>query len=127
MGWILTFTIALYALGLLHSLFGFYQKRQIFVKIALGMVACGFACHTAFLTAMGLQRRHFPITNLPEALCFFAWCISLVFMIANLRYRINVLGAFTLPLVSVRRLSRLRRLLSDIRLGRFLSDSGKGP
>jgi cytochrome c-type biogenesis protein CcsB len=101
MGWILTITIALYSLGLLHSIFGFYQKRQVFVRIALGMVALGFVCHTLFLIVIGMERRHFPITNLPESLCFFAWCISLTFMVANFRYKINVLGAFILPLVSV--------------------------
>jgi cytochrome c-type biogenesis protein CcsB len=101
MGWMLTVTIALYALGLLHSLFGFYQKRQVFVKLALGMVACGFACHTLFLIVLGLERGHFPITNLSESLCFFAWAISLTFMVADLRYKMNVLGAFILPLVSL--------------------------
>jgi len=101
MSWILSCTVALYALGLLHSVFGFCQKRQIFVRIALGMVAAGFAGHTFFLFLLGIERRHFPITNLPESLCFFAWCISLSFMVANFRYRTNVLGAFTLPLVSV--------------------------
>jgi cytochrome c-type biogenesis protein CcsB len=101
MNWVLLITIVLYTLGLLHSIFGFYQKRQIFVRIALWMVACGFGCHTLFLILLGLQRGHFPITNLPEALCVFAWCISLTFMIANFRYRIHALGAFILPLVSV--------------------------
>ncbi len=101
MSWILLVTVGLYALGLLHSLFGFYQKRQIFVRVALGMVAVGFLGHTAFLVLLGLQRRHFPITNLPESLCFFAWCITLTFIVANLRYRISVLGAFVLPLVSL--------------------------
>jgi len=99
--WILSVTIALYALGLLHSLFGFYQKRQVFVKIALGMVACGFLCHTLFLVFLCIKRWHFPVTNLSESLCFFAWCVSLAFMIANFRYKVNVLGAFILPLVSV--------------------------
>lgn len=101
MVWILSVTIALYSLGLLHSVLGFYQKRQIFVRIALGMVACGFVCHTLFLVVLGVERGHFPITNLPESLCFFAWCISLTFMVANFRYKINVLGAFILPLVSL--------------------------
>jgi cytochrome c-type biogenesis protein CcsB len=101
MGWILTLTIALYSLGLLHSIFGFCQKRQIFVRIALGMVACGFICHTLFLVALGMERGHFPITNLSESLCFFAWCISLTFMVANLQYRMSVLGTFVLPLVSL--------------------------
>jgi cytochrome c-type biogenesis protein CcsB len=98
--WILSITIALYTLGLLHSILGFCQKRTIFIQIALGMVACGFACHSGFLIWIGFQRGHFPITNLPEALCVFAWCISLAFMIANFRYRIHALGAFVLPLVS---------------------------
>lgn len=101
MRWVLAITIVLYTLGLLHSLFGFYQKRQIFVKIALGMVACGFFCHTVFLVQLGVDSLHFPINNLSESLCFFAWCISLTFMIANWRYRINVLGAFILPLTSL--------------------------
>ena len=101
MGWTLSTTIALYTLGLLHSLLGFYQKRQIFVKIAMGMVACGFAFHTLSLVLLSIHRRHFPIANLPEALCFFAWCITLTFMAASFRYRINALGAFILPLVSL--------------------------
>jgi cytochrome c-type biogenesis protein CcsB len=101
MNWILWITIALYTLGLLHSIFAFYQKRQVFVQIALWMVVCGFGCHTLFLIWLCLQRGHFPITNLPEALCVFAWCISLTFMIANFRYRIQALGAFILPLVSL--------------------------
>jgi len=101
MNWLLSLAVALYSLGLLHSIFGFYQKRQVFVKIALGMVVFGFVCHALFLILLGLQRGHFPITNLPESLCFFAWCISLTFMIANFRYRIYALGAFILPLVSV--------------------------
>jgi cytochrome c-type biogenesis protein CcsB len=101
MNWILTITIGLYFLSLLHSLFGFYQKRQIFVQIALWMVVCGFICQTIFLVVLGLERGHFPITNLPESLCFFAWCISLTVLAANFRYRMNVLGAFVLPLVSL--------------------------
>jgi cytochrome c-type biogenesis protein CcsB len=100
MTWILLLSLALYLMGLLHSIFGFYQKRQIFVRVALGMVAGGFICQTAFLVIEGLQRRHFPITNLSESLCFFAWTISLTFMLASLRYRITALGAFVLPMVS---------------------------
>jgi cytochrome c-type biogenesis protein CcsB len=101
MSWPLTIAITLYTLGLLHSFFGFYQKRQIFVKIALWMVTCGFLCHTLFLVWLGFERGHFPIANLPESLCFFAWCISLAFIVADSRYRVNALGAFILPLVSV--------------------------
>ncbi len=101
MVWILPVTITLYTLGLLHSIFGFYRKRQVFVKIALGMVASGFILHTLFLIFLSIERRHFPITNLPESLCFFAWCVSLAFMVADFKYKVHALGAFILPLVSV--------------------------
>lgn len=101
MGWTLFISIALYTLGLIHSVFGFYRKRMVFVKIALAMVGAGFIFHTIALILLGIAREHFPITNLPESLCLFAWFISLTFLLANFRYDIKALGAFTLPLVSV--------------------------
>ena len=101
MEWTLLATMALYLVGLLHSFIGFYRKRKVFIQVALGLVGCGFACHTVFLILLGLRVRHLPITNLSESLSFFAWCITLTFIAAHLRYRINVLGAFVLPLVSL--------------------------
>lgn len=101
MGWALPLTMVLYTLGLMHSIFGFYRKRQGFVTVALCLVAVGFACHTLFLVLLGIRVHHLPITNLSESLSFFAWCITLTFIAAHLRYRINVLGAFVLPLVSL--------------------------
>ena len=100
MNWLLSATIALYLVGLLHSIFGFCSKRRAFVRLALGMVTAGFVCHTIFLAILGGGRGHFPITNLSESLCFFAWCVSLAFMVANVCYRTHALGAFSLPLVS---------------------------
>ena len=101
MFWIIAITVALYTLGVIHSLLGFYQKRQVFVRLALGMVTGGFFTHTLLLIVIGFQKRHLPLTNLSEALCFFAWCITLTFMIACFRYKTNALGAFILPLVSM--------------------------
>jgi cytochrome c-type biogenesis protein CcsB len=101
MGWMLMLTMVLYALGLSESVFGFCRKRQIFVTHALCMVGCGFATHTFYLIRLGLELRHLPITNLSESLSFFAWCLTLTFIVALLRFRISVLGAFVLPLVSL--------------------------
>ncbi|MBP1601028.1 MAG: ResC/HemX-like cytochrome c biosis rane protein [Acidobacteria bacterium] len=101
MNWALIVTIVFYALALLHSCLGFFQKRQIFVSLALCMVGVGFLFHTVYLVGLGLERRHFPITDLPESLSFFAWSITLTFIAAHIRYRYNVLGAFVLPLVSL--------------------------
>jgi len=100
MTWILFISATLYVLGLLHSIFGFLRKRPVFVRLALGMVSCGFIFHTVSLIFLGYETRHIPITNLSESLSFFAWCIALIFVVANIRYRISVLGAFVLPFVS---------------------------
>ena len=101
MSWTLIISIALYTMGLLHSVFGFYQKRRVFVKLALSMVGAGFLFHTIALVLLGIERSHFPITNLPESLCLFAWFLTLTFLLANIRYDVKALGAFTLPLVSL--------------------------
>lgn len=101
MGWTLSVTTALYTLGLIYSLFGFYQKRPLFVRTAVGLAAGAFVFQTVSLALLGIERRHFPITNLPESLCFFAWCIALILLIAHFRYRLPVLGASILPLITL--------------------------
>ncbi len=100
MNWLLQISAALYILSLIHSLIGFYRKRRLIVNLALGLVAGGFLAHTIFLVILGVQEGRLPITGLPEALSLFAWCVTLVFILAYLRYRANVLGAFVLPFVS---------------------------
>jgi hypothetical protein len=69
MGWTLSATIALYGLGLIHSIIGFCTKREIFLRLALGLVAGGFVFHTLSLVMLGIQRI-ISITNLPESFCF---------------------------------------------------------
>ncbi len=101
MGWTLTVSIVLYTLGFINSLFGFFRKRQFFANIALALVGGGFVFHTISLVLLGIAREHFPITNLPESLCLFAWFLSLTFLFAHIRYDIKALGTFTLPLVSL--------------------------
>jgi hypothetical protein len=67
MNWALTLTITLYALGLMHSVYGFYRKRQVFTTLALFMLDGGFASHTFYLIQTGLQLCHLPITNFSES------------------------------------------------------------
>ena len=40
---------------------------------------------------------HIPITNTHEATSFFAWCIVLIFFLLQLRYGVNLLSSFIMP------------------------------
>jgi len=91
-----------YVLGLLHSVAAFVTKKtNLFQKIAMVSVSVGFVLHTAFLIYSAVEKSHLPVTDLREALAFFAWTVSLCFFISHLRYRIQPLGLFLLPLVTV--------------------------
>lgn len=91
----------LYVVGLFHSLIAFISKKDFVFKIAIASVAGGFAFHTFFLVNRAIELAHFPITNLKDSLAFFAWTVSLCFLISYLRYRFKALGLFVLPLVAV--------------------------
>jgi cytochrome c-type biogenesis protein CcsB len=65
----------------------------------------GFALHTATIIARYVVAGHLPITSLHEASSFFAWCIVLIFFFLEYRYRVDLLGPFTMPVVFVLMLS----------------------
>ena len=90
-----------YAVGLFHSVVAFVSKRGLFHKVATASVGVGFALHSLFIICSGIEKSHFPLTNLKESLAFFAWTVSLCFLISYFRYRITSLGIFSLPLVTV--------------------------
>ena len=94
-----------YVVGLFHSGVAFLSGRDIFVKVANLSVVLAFSFHTAFLLYRGIEISLFPTIGLRESLAFFAWTVSLCFLIAHYRYRIRGLGLFLLPLVAAFMLS----------------------
>ena len=93
--------LVFYLVGLFHSLIAFTGKRDFFFRVATTSVGVGFALHTGFLIARGLETSRFPLVGLRESLAFFAWTVSLCFLLSSLRYGIRALGIFLLPLVTV--------------------------
>lgn len=65
----------------------------------------GFALHTATIILRYTEAGHLPITSLHEASSFFAWCIVLIFFFLEYRYRLDLLGPFTMPVVFIFMLS----------------------
>jgi len=94
-----------YAVALFHSAAAFLSRKELFFRVAIISVWIAFAFHTGFLVYRGLENSFFPMIGLRESLAFFAWTVSLCFLLANLRYRIRALAVFLLPLVAALMLS----------------------
>lgn len=91
--------LAFYGLGVLLSLPSIIHRRPSLPSSALGALAAGLALHAAELVTAAAQLRRLPVTDVPSALSFLAFCVTLAFCFAYLRYRITSLGLFMLPFV----------------------------
>ncbi len=88
------FTTLLYLLGVLTYLLHIIFLKEALSRLATLLVSLGFVSHTfAFITRY-MEAGYTPVTNLHESLSFFAWMIIGVLLMATLKYRIRVLGAF---------------------------------
>ena len=95
------FATFFYLLGTLaYSIYIIFLKESL-SKLAVTIVSIGFASHTLALLARYVEAGHTPVTNLYESLSFFAWMIIGVLLIANLKYRIKVLGSFLTPIALI--------------------------
>jgi cytochrome c-type biogenesis protein CcsB len=95
------FASLLYLLGTLAYLAYTFFLKEILSKSAIILVFVGFASHTLALVTRYAEAGYTPVTNLHESLSFFAWMIVGVLLIANLKYRITVLGAFLTPIALI--------------------------
>lgn len=70
-----------------------------------GLAVAGFAFHTGNIISRYVISGHIPIANLHEASSFFSWCIVLLFLALEYRYKLGLLGSFIMPVVFVFMLS----------------------
>lgn len=89
--------LVFYAIGTFHYLFYLLFQKDIVSRVAYRLVIAGFAFHSVFFIGRMIESGYFPITNLFEAVSFFAWAIVLFFLIYERKYRIRIMGAFILP------------------------------
>lgn len=92
---------AAYVIATIHTILAFANKRKSLETVAFYSIAFGFAFHTAFLVKDGIENGHCPIFGLHETFLFLAWTLVIVYTILYLRYRIQALGSFLLPIVTL--------------------------
>jgi len=91
-------TLLLYFASTALYLFDVISRREKAGKIARYLLAGGFVLHCATIIARYIAMDRTPVANLHESLSFFALAIVATFLLFDLRYRMNILGAFICPL-----------------------------
>ena len=74
-------------------------KKEKFARIAFFVQAGGFAVHTVALVVRGIGAGRLPMTNQYEFATSFAWGLCLVSLIFVWKYKFQVLGAFSTPVI----------------------------
>ncbi len=90
-------TILAYALAS-----GCYVAAMISKKAGIGrlgrwLLFAGVVVHAAGFAVRHSAAEGLPVTSLHESLSFFAWCLVLLFLLLDLRFRLSVMGAFAAP------------------------------
>jgi cytochrome c-type biogenesis protein CcsB len=95
------FSTLLYLLGALGYCAYIISLKEFLSKSAFTAVLIGFASHTLALITRYAEAGHTPVTNLHESLSFFAWMVIGILLVANLKYKIKVLGALLTPIALI--------------------------
>jgi len=69
------------------------RRRMLFI-IATVSITAGFIFHTALLVTRAMETGHGPYAATFEYYSFFSWVLVLVYLIAEIRYKIKDLGSF---------------------------------
>src|SRR5215468_8428362 len=98
---LLRLALALYSLGLAHSILTALNKKQTFFRPALYAVMAGFVFQVSSIIVRAAQVHYLPLTQRYEAFSFFGALATLGFLIAYAKYRIAPLSVFAFPLIFI--------------------------
>ncbi len=75
--------------------------RPKIASIALWSTIVGFALLTFFIGVWVLQHGHFPMTYRTHSIAFFAWAITLIYLIIVHLTDLRALGSFVVPVAFI--------------------------
>ncbi len=98
---VLLFELALtcYFAATIVSITELFKESKITARISTALAGLGFALHTLTIIYRYGIAGHIPIINPHEATSFFAWCVVFIFFLLQLRYKVNLLSSFVMPMV----------------------------
>ena len=90
-----------YVIAAIHAVLAFVNKRRGAVRVTFYSVVAGFAAHTVALILDWVEEGRYPLFHIPETLSFLAWTLVVAYGVVNYRQRVQALGTFLLPAVSL--------------------------
>jgi cytochrome c-type biogenesis protein CcsB len=75
--------------------------RPTIEQIAFWCTLIGFAFLTVFIALWWLQQGHFPMTHWTDSTAFFAWAITLIYLIIVRLTHLRTLGSFVMPVAFI--------------------------
>lgn len=98
-------SLTFYFAATIVSIIELFKGSKATSRFILVFAVVGFLFHTATIVVRYFVAGHLPIVSLHEASSFYTWCIVLIFFFLEYRYRLDLLGPFTMPVVFVLMLS----------------------
>lgn len=74
-------------------------KNAFLAKIAMFFAIFGFFAHTGVLILRWFISGFPPMSNLYESMSLFAWAITLIFLILEFKFKLQIIGTFIMPFV----------------------------
>jgi cytochrome c-type biogenesis protein CcsB len=87
-----------YAAALIHFFIKFYFKKQKTLTLGILFTILGMGGHGLDVLVLGLNRGHFPATNLIEASALLTWLMMVIFLILVQREAMDSIGLLLLPI-----------------------------
>lgn len=91
-------TTLVYLLATVLYLVAMFRRQPQTSWICRGVLLIGVLLHAGSFAVRHASAGGTPVTSLHESLSFFAWCLILLFLLLDLRFRLSVMGAFASPL-----------------------------
>ncbi len=93
-------TVSFYMLSAAGYLAYLFAQKEPLHRIAYGLLAAGFVCHSALVGYRFFDTGRIPVQNLHETLSFAGWALAGVFLVIQYRFKLRILGIFAAPLAA---------------------------
>ncbi len=93
--------VALYAVGLFHTIQVAFQKGSSIFRPALAAFSIGSVLHMVALVEAGRTAQHFPPEGFHNSVSLCAFILAVLFLFVYWRYRFESLGVFLFPMIFV--------------------------